>query len=365
VSRPAASLPAPSSGDAAPAGAAARRSGYIVGPVYDAVFFLYAPLLALVLGIGISRVPAFSAEPVWLAGRPILPSNLLIGTFIAAHLVLVFLRSHGNRAVFARHPLRFTAAPIALFCALLSSIWLSVFVSVLAIWWDVYHSSLQTFGIGRIYDARAGNDPRAGRRLDVALNLLLYVGPILGGATLVNHLRFFENFERVGDTFFTAIPAHVTSVHATLTWAALGLGTPFLGYYVYAYWRLAQRGYRVSPQKVFLLASTGLCSIYTWGFNSFGEAFFIMNFFHAWQYFALLWWSEGCSLQRRLRLDGRALGKPLTLSLFVGLPLAYGALVTAVPTDTNDALFCLAMVVSILHFWYDGFIWSVRAKQVA
>ena len=50
-----------------------------------------------------------------------------------------------------------------------------------------------------------------------------------------------------------------------------------------------RQGYRVSMQKVWLLASTALCSIYTWGFDSFGQAFFIMNFFHAWQYFALVW----------------------------------------------------------------------------
>lgn len=346
------------------AAALPARSGYIVGPVYDCVFFLYAPLLALALGVAISLVPSLSEDPVWLWGRPVIPSNVLIGTFIAAHLVLVFLRSHGNRTVFARHPWRFTFVPAALFCALLSSLWLSVFVSVAAIWWDVYHSSLQTFGIGRIYDAKLGNDPQVGRRLDIALNLLLYVGPILAGATLANHLRFFENFEQVDDAFFTAIPARVQSVHGTLTWLVIGLGTPFLAYYVYAYGRLAQQGYRVSPQKVFLLASTGLCSIYTWGFNSFGEAFFIMNFFHAWQYFALLWWSEGPSLRRRLRLEGRAFGTPATVALFVGLPLAYGAVVTIVPQGTNNALFCLAMVVSIMHFWYDGFIWSVRAQQV-
>ena len=35
----------------APPAKTATDSGYIVGPVYDMVFFLYAPLLALVLGI--------------------------------------------------------------------------------------------------------------------------------------------------------------------------------------------------------------------------------------------------------------------------------------------------------------------------
>jgi hypothetical protein len=33
---------------------------------------------------------------------------------------------------------------------------------VLVVWWDVVHSSLQTFGLGRIYDARRGNPPALG-----------------------------------------------------------------------------------------------------------------------------------------------------------------------------------------------------------
>jgi len=74
--------------------------------------------------------------------------------------------------------------------------WLSspilVCTSVLATWWDVYHSSLQTFGLGRIYDMRAGNDALAGRRLDYYFNLLLYAGPILGGSALMAHLVDFE-----------------------------------------------------------------------------------------------------------------------------------------------------------------------------
>jgi hypothetical protein len=57
-------------------------------------------------------------------------------------------------------------------------------VSVLATFWDVYHSALQTFGFARIYDRKAGNDPMVGRRLDWHLNQLLYAGrraPSTGG----------------------------------------------------------------------------------------------------------------------------------------------------------------------------------------
>jgi hypothetical protein len=317
----------------------------------------------VVLGIAISYT-SWGNETITVFGRKAYPSSLLIGTFITAHLALVFVRSHGNPAVFKRTPWRFTVVPALLFVALYNSLWLCVVVGAVSICWDVYHSSLQTFGLGRIYDMRAGNDPELGRRLDQWLNHLLYIGPIVGGVTLVNHLKLINTkFDQDPSAFFTAIPIQGDSFNSSLTWVVLGLGTPFVGYYVYRYWRLAKEGYSVSPQKVLLLASTGICSIYTWGFNSFGEAFFIMNFFHAWQYFAIVWWSDGKGLIQRLRLEGRSFGKPLVLVLFVGLPLAYGAWVTLVPRGHN-VLFCVALVVSIMHFWYDGFVWSVRKSQV-
>ncbi len=226
---------------------------------------------------------------------------------------------------------------------------------------------MQTFGLARLYERKAGNDVEVGRELDKWLNLLLYIGPVLAGATLATHLASFDTFavvETAESAFFTAVPARVESYQGYLTWGVLGLGLPFLGYYVYAYWRLAQQGHRVSSQKVLLLVATGACSVYTWGFNSFGQAFFIMNFFHAWQYFAIVWWSEGGNLRRVLRLEGRSFGTPLLLLLFLGLPLAYGALVTIVPMTTNGVLLSLSLVISIMHFWYDGFIWSVRKSHV-
>ena len=50
--------------------------------------------------------------------------------------------------------------------------------------------------------------------------------------------------------------------------------------------------------------------------------------------------------------------------LFLAVPLGYGAMVTVIPMKTNGLLFCTALVVSIMHFWYDGFIWSVQKRQV-
>lgn len=176
--------------------------------------------------------------------------------------------------------------PVLLYAAMVSSTWVLISVSVLATFWDVYHSALQTFGFAQIYDRKAGNDPTVGRRLDWHLNQLLYAGLILAGATMMDHIEDFDEYEEVGAIFFTSIPGFMDTNQSFFSWAILIGGGAFLVCYVWAQKQLQQQGHAVSLQKVYLLASTGAVSIFTWGFNSFGEAFFIMNLFHAVQYSA-------------------------------------------------------------------------------
>ncbi len=335
---------------------------YIVNPAYDWIFFLLPPSVALLLGLAISNT-WLTQGTLQLWQYEAKPSHFLIQIFTYAHLVLVFFRSHGNPNIFREFPLRFTLVPLLLWGAMLQWTWVFVSVLVLVVFWDVYHSSLQTFGFARLYDRQAGNDPQVGRRLDWWLNLLLYAGPMVGGATMLGHFSVFEYYEWVGADFFTRIPAQMESHQAYFTWGLLGLGSAYLAFYVGAYARLRTQGYQVPFQKVFLLSTTGACSLVCWGFNSFGEAFFVMNFFHALQYFGLVWWSEKSHIQRAFRLPNTTWGKPAAFALFIALPVAYGVAAEMVPTEIVWA-WALILVISILHFWYDGFIWSVRKKQI-
>ena len=338
------------------------RAGYIVSPGYDWLFFLFPPTLALVIGIAISGT-SFADSEIEFWGQDATLAGVMIGVIIHAHIVVVFFRSHGNAGIFKTHPFRFVAVPIILFGAMLASEWILISIAVLCTFWDVYHSGAQTFGFGRIYDARVGNDLSAGRRLGYWLNQLLYAGPILAGATMMAHFENFEKFEDLGATFFTSIPAFMEGNQRYAAWAVVAGGAAFLSYYLYANWRLARTGYEVSPIKVFLYITTGACSIYTWGFNTWGEAFLIMNLFHAVQYFGLVWSSEKGQMMRLFRLENLSFGKQICSVLFVGLALLYGYFVEALDTDWRS-LWAITLLVSILHFWYDGFVWSVRRKQV-
>ena len=329
------------------------RSPYIVGPVYDWVFFLLPPTLALTLGILISGTSFSGAElSVWGASDSL--AGLFLGTVVHAHLVAVVFRSHANPEIFRRTPLRFTIVPLALWAAIALSPWLAVAASIVATFWDVWHSGAQTFGFARIYDRNAGNPPELGRKLDFWLNQVLYLGPVLAGATLMDHLDGFEHFEDVGTALFAAVPARVAGLQGILTVTVTAGGTLFLVVYVASYVRLARQGYRFPFEKVFLLVSTGVCSIYTWGWNSWGEAFFIMNLFHAVQYLALVWAME----RKRLARAGR-----LAAPLFFGSVLLYGGLVQLLDPGLH-VLWSATIVVSLMHFWYDAFVWSVRRRQI-
>lgn len=345
-----------------PSTPAPRRSPYIANPAYDWIFFLLPPLLSVLVGMLISG-SSFDTDRFWLHGRRVTWTTLLLGIFIHAHLVAVFVRSHLNPDIFPRHKIRFVVVPIVLVVAMMTSMWAVVIATVLVTFWDVWHSALQTFGLGRIYDRNQGNDPFVGRNLDYVLNLLLYIGPIVSGATMYAHFQKFELFADVDALFFTQIPVALTNHRGTIARAMVLGGSAFLVFYLLAYVRLAKRGYKIGWQKVFLYVTTGICSIWAWGFNPFGQAFLIMNLFHAFQYFGLVWWFEQRVLVKRLRLDGLRRAKPLAAAIFVTITLAYGAFAEVI-ADDNRLLWSIVQTVALMHFFYDGFIWSVRKKQV-
>jgi hypothetical protein len=286
--------------------------------------------------------------------------GFFIGTIIHAHLVAVFFRSHNNPAIRKLYPVRFLVVPVVLYLAIVASPWIAVASTVVATFWDVWHSGAQTFGFARIYERNHGTPPELGRRLDFWLHQLMYAGPILAGAALMDHFDSFEKFSTIGDAFFSRVPAQVSSHARWLTYGVLGVAAAFVVVYAAIYHRLAQRGYRPPWQKLWLVGSTAFVSIYTWGFNSWGQAFLIMNLFHGVQYLALVWAMEGKRIAERMRVPGRP---RLALAIYLGSVLAYGFGVQMLDADIT-VLWAITMVVSIMHFWYDAFVWSVRKAQI-
>ena len=159
-----------------------REHGYIVNRNFDLWFFILSPLWALAIGVSLDWTPLSNDVTIWSYTDSI--SDIFLASLITAHLAITIFRTHLNPDIFRRFPLRFTLIPALLMAAMLGSYKVLICMSVLATFWDVYHSGMQTFGLGRLYDMRAGNNPHRLRRLDIILNTVLYAGPIVGGMTV-------------------------------------------------------------------------------------------------------------------------------------------------------------------------------------
>jgi hypothetical protein len=342
-----------------------RGAGFIVSPLYDAILFILAPVLALALIVPIDASPwATKWRPLFgIAERPAI---LFILVWSHAHAVAVFFRSHANRAIFVQHRFAFVGVPILLFAALMASDWVMVSALVLAPFWAVYHIGMQSFGLGRIYDVRWGNPPEMGRHLDYWLHQVINLFPFLAGLSLLSSLESLRLFGNVG----WKGPGEWVRAHAAidgdLSRTLAVVGVAFLAFYVHAYWRLAQRGYRFSPQKLALLLTTAGVSVAAWGFLSAWKAIFVMNFFHGLQYFALVWHTEERNLRHLVRLERIRSGRVLLFLAFATITVGMGLLLQLYGRSYTllRSVAALGLVVSLMHYWYDGFVWSVRKREV-
>lgn len=345
-----------------PAIAGATR-GYIATPAYDLAFLILAPLLSLVVAVLIADW-VFPFEVTHFLGGQAKRIVFFGAIWTYAHLFAVVFRSHLDRAIFRRHRLRFTVVPVVVFLAAFRSDWVLISGVFLAAMWDVYHTSMQNFGLCRIYDAKAGNPPQAGRTLDLWVNHCVYIGPILGGLNLLPTVVGLLSFGRLGWDVPKRVYQWIGGNTPEISLAVVTLGTCYLVYYVVAFLRLVKRGHRVSWQKVTLLVSTAATSIYAWGFLPHLEAFFVSNLFHGLQYFAIVWWFEKKNLLHLIRVPAAWGGMLLVFGMFTASLIAAGMVYEYSAHASIRWLSASMLVVSMMHFWWDSFIWSVRRQEV-
>jgi len=97
----------------------------MVSALYDGIFYIGAPILALVLAMAlegltgpVATTTAFGPREAWL--------SIFIAVWTAAHLFAVIFRSHCNPQIFQRFKFRFTVVPVLVFAGFFVSDWLLV-----------------------------------------------------------------------------------------------------------------------------------------------------------------------------------------------------------------------------------------------
>lgn len=358
-----AAAPTPNPRPIPPLGAPPRNQ-FIASPGYDRLFFIFSPVVALLVAEAMDPL-RWPFELTSFLGAELPRVTFFVAVWTYAHVFATVFRSYGNPSVFRQFRKRLLFFPVLTFTALMSSDWIFTTVILLNMLWDTYHGAMQTFGFMRIYEAKAGNDPNRGRRLDYWMSIYAYAVPYVCGLGFIGVTEAVNGFV-LGSTEIPSQWRYVLEPGAPFLLAGFGLsGALLTAYYVHWHRREIQSGAALSTQKMWVVASTATVSVVAWLFRPAIEAFFIVNLFHLAQYFAMLWHTDKDSIRRSFGLGGFAIASGVLFVPFVAVSIGAGILYEA--SQIHQGIrwaACLAAVLTMMHFYYDGFIWSVRKSEV-
>src|SRR6185312_3662103 len=333
---------------------AAKKSLWILDSWRDLALYVGTPLLLL---------PAFAlAQARWS------PQDIYL--FVAAfgamgHHLPGMIRAYGDRALFERFRWRFILAPLFLLVTCVAFYWWDLKGIILVVFfWGVWHGMMQTYGFCRIYDAKAGSFAALTRRLDFATCAIWFAAAVvLSPQRMADTL---ETFYASGGLFIPPLALH----RAQQVLLAAALISSLLLLLNFA--RMWLHGQRPNPVKLALLAT----SISFWWYCNNGvtnilAGIALFEVFHDVQYLSLVWIYNRNRVEKDRNIGGfmrfifRRSGS--LVGLYLGLIFAYGSLAyfnSQLQIETIKRVLTGVVAAStLLHFYYDGFIWKVRESS--
>ena len=333
---------------------ASRPKLWILDSWRDLILYVGTPLLL---------VPVFAlAQARWS------PQDIYL--FVAAfgamgHHLPGMIRAYGDRALFERFKWRFIFAPLFLLAVCTAFFWWDLKGILLVVFfWGVWHGLMQTYGFCRIYDAKTGTFDALTRRLDFAMCVIWFATAVaLSPYRLSDTL---DTYYMCGGPFIP--PSLVQLGQGLFLMAAVTVSVLFLLHSG----RMWIVGKRPNPVKIALLVTS---IAFWWYCNNLvanilvGIALF--EVFHDVQYLSLVWIYNRSRVEKDSNIGGfmrfvfRRSGS--LMGLYVGLVLAYGSVsyINAhIGMDTIKRILTGVVTAStLLHFYYDGFIWKVRERS--
>jgi tetratricopeptide (TPR) repeat protein len=319
--------------------------------------------LALYVGTPLLLLPAFAlAQARWS------PQDIYL--FVAAfgamgHHLPGMIRAYGDRALFERFKWRFILAPLFLLTVCVAFFWWDLKGILLVVFfWGVWHGLMQTYGFCRIYDAKTGTFDALTRRLDFAMCVIWFATAVaLSPYRLSDTL---DTYYMCGGPFIA--PSIIHHGQQLILLAAIVVSVLFMLHFG----RMWIIGHRPNPVKLALLITS---IAFWWYCNNLvanilvGIALF--EVFHDVQYLSLVWIYNRNRVEKDSNIGGfmrfvfRRSGS--LIGLYVGLVFAYGSVSyfnAHVGLETVKRILTGVVTAStLLHFYYDGFIWKVRERS--
>ena len=333
---------------------APRKTLWILNSWRDLILYVGTPLFLLPMFL--LAQARWSAQDIYL----------FVGAFGAVgHHLPGMIRAYGDRALFRRFRWRFIFAPIFLLSICVAFYWWDLKGIILIVFfWGVWHGMMQTYGFCRIYDAKTGSFAALTRRLDFATCATWFAA-----AVLLSPQRMADTLEMYYSSGGPFIPPWLLH-NAQQVVLAIAITVTVL--FMFNFSRMWAEGKRPNPIKLALLATT----IAFWWYCNNGVAnvlagIALFEVYHDVQYLSIVWIYNRSRVEKDSSIGGfmrfvfRRSGS--LVGLYVGLCFAYGSLGyfnAHLEIETvKRVLTGVVAASSLLHFYYDGFIWKVRDRS--
>jgi hypothetical protein len=365
------------------------KQNWIINPWSDAAFIIVTPVVALIWG-------------VWTA---LLYGPFTVGVifvvFNVAHHFPTFVRIYGDKDLLRRFRWPLLLGPIVPFTfsmIIASFLILSgqlvenlLFLFIILVIWDPWHFLMQHYGFMRIYDRHNRAPRNLASWMDFSICAAWFAFLMVAALDWVPQLLYDLELKH-GIPLLSLFGSGGYRLIQSLFGGAAVIAT--LAYVAYLVW-CYRKGYFVSYAKLLLLLVTfGIMylayvpnAIMEWIHPqwTFALGFATLGMVHVTQYLAIVW-RYNRSLTAR---EGRARpgwfsrwfarGGYSVAGVYVGICLLYGFLLTSpfrnlVLPHIRDSIgpavpWIVAVLLSavftstLLHYYYDGFIWKVRHQE--
>lgn len=334
------------------------NESFIVSKGQDYLFIILLPIILFLL--------FFSTVQSHEISMALAPLISLIIYLDLSHLLLVFWRSHGNRNIYTKFKRRMLLSPLLIVLLIMIPSPFLFYVACFVALWDLWHVSMQNFGLARIYEMLSSKNPLRHRLSDQIIHLGIFLVPALFmtrfayGFFLNGRMkmeRLFDQRTPWGEMSYIekAFPGETQFYSLIFIFAVI------FSIIFYKFFRQLQQARQSTPlpkNKWLFNASLALSVFSAFIFLPIEMAVTMMALLHSMQYYWIVWHKEKHHLFSKLP-------KMASLTIFISITLLATFLIFTIVDEWMEVGVAIVVGIRILHFWYDGFIWSVRSKDVA
>ena len=355
---------------------------WILDPFQDFLFIIAAPLICL--GLAVLAMHYYGAAR---GATMVIMAHVVL---TVAHHMPTFIRIYGDLDLLQRFKWNFLLGPVVpvLFSAGVLGyinyhdypveyfLYLYIFLAL----WDPWHFLRQHFGFMRIYDRNNKAPVALASNMDWAICGLWFLHIMAASADWIPGL-LEDLYRNTHIPLLLVLPEGFIGVLKTVTWwMAVAASAVYAGYLV---WCL-KRGYYVSIAKLALLLCTFGVMYFTytpnnlilqlvpaWGFK---VGFATLGIVHMTQYLAIVWrYDQRIAQQGRARPNWfqklhsqrTAVGVAIAAAVYVLFCIGYGNVITTSHENRwlMSVLLAVGFTSTLMHYYFDGFIWRVRHQQ--